>query len=99
MEPLRRRKEISGRNGVEHKVALYADNLLLFYQAQWFLSLLTHFGQFSGYKLNIRESELFPMNEAALKSEYSHVLFKVVAYWAVITGQLICVVWVLVPRS
>lgn len=40
------------------------------------LSLLSHFGHFSGY--NLHKSELFPMNEVASFADFSDLPFKVV---------------------
>lgn len=63
---LRSCPEINGiqRGGIEHKVSLYADDLLVFVShpdtsLPSTLSSLSHFGQFSGYKLNLHKSELF----------------------------------------
>lgn len=42
------------------------------------LSVLTQFGQFSGYKLNLHKSELFAVNSVALAFEYTTLPFKVV---------------------
>ena len=58
------------RGGTEHKVALYADDLLLFVQnpascANNIVNLLKEFGKFSGYKLNIPKSVCFPVNNLA----------------------------------
>ena len=55
------------RGGIEHKVALYADDLLLFLQdplncAESLVGHLNDFGAFSGYKLNIAKSVCFPVN-------------------------------------
>ena len=83
---LRNSPDISGiwRRGVEHKVSLYADDLLVFMSNPATslpptLSLLTQFSQFSGYKLNLHKSELFPVNGMALTSaELSDLPFKVV---------------------
>lgn len=60
------------RGGVEHRVSLYADDLLVYVSdpeasAPVIVSLLDDFGAFSGYKLNFRKSECFPINESALK--------------------------------
>ena len=78
-------ENISGiwRNGVKHKVALYADDLLSFIShpdgsLPAMLSLLNEFSQFSGYKLNLNKSELFPVNEGMPVSDYSNFPFRVV---------------------
>lgn len=53
-----------------YKVALYADDLLLFVSNPMssipsILSKLDQFGKLSGYKLNLGKSELYPVNSAA----------------------------------
>jgi len=58
------------RAGLEHRVSLYADDLLLYVTdpiscVDDILQILTTFGSFSGYKLNISKSECFPLNTAA----------------------------------
>ena len=56
------------RAGLEHRVSLYADDLLLYVTdpVSWvILQILTTFGSFSAYKLNISKSECFPVNIAA----------------------------------
>ncbi len=60
---LRSCKDISGisRSGSEHKVSLYADDLLVFISnphtsLPHMLSILTQFGYFSAYKLNLNKS-------------------------------------------
>lgn len=55
------------RLGTEHKLSLYADDLLLYvFKAETtiplILELLTKFGEISGYKLNLHKSELLPLN-------------------------------------
>ncbi len=73
MEPLsialRSHPDICGmtRNGVELKVALYADDLLLLLSnlsrsIPAALSALDKFSRFSGYKLNLSKSEMFTVN-------------------------------------
>lgn len=71
------------RGGVEHKISLYADNLLLFVSKPATslpeaLTILDDFSQFSGYKLNLNKSELFPINKEALKLDYMDLPLKVV---------------------
>lgn len=58
------------RAGLEHRVSLYADDLLLYVtdpvnSVDNILQILTTFGLFSGYKVNISKSECFPVNTAA----------------------------------
>ncbi len=62
-------------SGVEHKVSLYADDLLLFVSDPAnsippVLTLLSEFGQTSGYKLNLIKSEQMAINKAASKVPY-----------------------------
>ena len=54
------------RGGIEHKVSLYADDLLVYLSSPdksipLILSVLTEFGHISGYKLNLQKSELMPV--------------------------------------
>ena len=58
------------RNGTEHRVSLYADDLLLYVSSPTvcidnILDILHTFGSFSDYKFNINKSECFPLNKAA----------------------------------
>ena len=67
--------------GLEHCVSLYADDLLLYVKdpihcMDDVLQLLSTFGSFSGYKLNINKSECFPINDAAKKIRASALLFR-----------------------
>ncbi len=71
------------RGGVKHKVSLYADDLLLFVSKPATslpeaLTILDNFSQFSGYKLNLNKSKLFPINKEALKPNYTDLPLKVV---------------------
>lgn len=55
------------RAGSEHKVSLYADDMLLFISDPLsslpeLSSLLTKFGKISGYKVNFQKSELMPIS-------------------------------------
>lgn len=68
---------------MEHKVALYADDLLSFISRldtslPAILSLLNHFSQFSGYKLNLNKSELFLVDGGMPASEYNNFPFRIV---------------------
>ncbi len=82
---LRTDSEIQGifRGGIEQKVSLYADDLILFLSNPLVsiprvLLILDSFSIFSGYKLNFSKSELFPVNSAALSISYSNFQFRVV---------------------
>ncbi len=75
------------RGGVEHKVSLYADDLLLFVSdpansIYLVLTLLSEFGQISGYKLNLNKSEVMPINNAASEFPLSSLPFKPLLYIA-----------------
>lgn len=68
------------RGDTEHRVSLYADDLLLYVQdpvgcANEIMHLLVTFGSFSGYKLNFTKSECFPINDAAKKISKSTLPF------------------------
>ncbi len=80
-----RRSPMSGvfrsGSGVEHKVSLYADDLLLFVSDPAnsippVLTLLSEFGQTSGYKLNLIKSEQMPINKASSKVPLFYMPFK-----------------------
>ena len=69
------------RHGVEHKVSLYADDLLLFISdpiksIPCILTTLESFGNFSGYKLNVQKSECFPVNQLAKMIPQNRIPFK-----------------------
>lgn len=58
------------RGSVEHQVSLYADDILLYVTdpvscVDNILQMLTIFGLFSGYKLNMSKNECFPVNKTA----------------------------------
>lgn len=58
------------RGGFEHRVSLYADDLLLFVSdplncMDGIIRLLIEFGSISGYKRNLAKSECFPVNKLA----------------------------------
>ncbi len=82
---LRTDSEIQGifQGGLEQKVSLYADDLILFLSnplvsiPQAHL-ILDSFSIFSGYKLIFSKSELFPVNSAGLSISYSNFQFRVV---------------------
>lgn len=69
------------RGGIEHKVSLYADDLLL-YISDPFISIpaiiytLKKFGQISGYKLNMGKSILFSINALAEQQSFETLPFK-----------------------
>lgn len=76
-------QQIAGvwRGGIEHKVLLYADYLLLYLSKLAIslpatLELLELFRKFSGYKLNLNKSELFPINKEVLKLHYTDIPLK-----------------------
>lgn len=66
---LRSSIEIKGivRGGTEHKVSLYADDMLVYMSdpdrsLPKLLELLSSFGKISGYKVNVQKSELMPID-------------------------------------
>lgn len=70
------------RGGIEHRVSLYADDLLLYVcdpltSIPHILSILNTFGTISGYKLNISKSECFPINQLAQEISQSSIPFKI----------------------
>lgn len=70
------------RHSTEHKVSLYADDLLLYVNDPLsslppILSLLDSFSVFSGYKLNISKSEYLPINQQAIDIPSSLIPFRV----------------------
>ena len=74
---------ISGtfRGGEEHRLSLYADDLLLFVSdpilsVPHILHALLRFGKFSGYKLNFSKSECYPVNNLALQIQENVLPFK-----------------------
>lgn len=82
IEPLavmiRGSREIQGiqRGKLDHKVSLYADDLLLYVSDPLkslpaILQILNNFGKLSGYKINLDKSELFLINNEAIKLDYS----------------------------
>lgn len=70
------------RWGIEHRVLLHADDLLLYVSNPLasiprILTLLNFFGRLSGYKLNISKSEYFPINQLAVAISPSNIPFKI----------------------
>ncbi len=70
------------RYSYEHKLSLYADDLLLYasdlsVSVPAAISTLTSFGQLSGYKLNLSKSELMPLNAAAKSFPLHNLSFKI----------------------
>ncbi len=66
---LRERSTIKGihRGDIEHKVSLYADDMLVYLSHPLtslpaLIELLNDFGKISGYKINMQKSELMPLN-------------------------------------
>ena len=69
------------RHGEEHRVSLYADDLLLYVSDSLsslpsIISILDSFSIFSGYKLNISKSECFPINQLATEIPTHLIPFK-----------------------
>lgn len=69
------------REGVEHRLSLYADDLLLYVRdpvacLPSILTILESFGSFSGYKLNLQKSECFPVNPAAHQLRQTDLPFR-----------------------
>lgn len=74
---------ISGirRGGVEHRISLYADDLLLYVSnpvlsVPHIVQALERFGKLSGYKLNFGKSECYPVNDLALQIDDSALPFQ-----------------------
>jgi len=64
------------------RVSLYADDLLLYVldpmeSMAKIMDRLRRFGGFSGYKLNVGKSEVFPVNELAQRANLRGMPFKV----------------------
>ena len=81
---LRQTTQLAGifREGQEHRVSLYADDLLIYlsnssHSLPSALNILQTFGKLSGYKINLSKSELFPANEAACSLSFNTFPFKV----------------------
>lgn len=70
------------RNGVEQRVSLYVDDLLLYISnfsvsIPAALTIFNSFGAISGYKLNLNKSELFPLNKTAHEYPLHSLPFKI----------------------
>lgn len=70
------------RMGTEHRLSLYADDLLLYISdpvrcVPFIINSLKEFGVFSGYKLNLAKSECFPINTLALQLSDSELPFRI----------------------
>ncbi len=68
------------RKGIEHKLALYADDLLLYVtdpiaSIPEIIHLLDDLGKFSGYKLNLQKSECLPINQSGQKWKQNDLPF------------------------
>lgn len=81
---LRQNSKIAGiiRGGQEHKVSLYADDLILYISdpsnsLPHVLKIFDIFRKLSGYKLNLQKSEMFPINNAARELPTTSFPFKV----------------------
>lgn len=69
--------------GISHKLSLYADDIILYVadplnSIPTILSILTHFGELSGYKINYEKSEIFPLNQSATLIPALDLPFRVV---------------------
>lgn len=69
------------RWGTDHKLSLYADDLLLYIRDPQSsipraLPVLKSFSEFSGYKLNISKSECYAINQSAVELPPSSVPFR-----------------------
>uniref|UniRef100_A0AAR2M1X3 Reverse transcriptase domain-containing protein n=1 Tax=Pygocentrus nattereri TaxID=42514 RepID=A0AAR2M1X3_PYGNA len=63
----------------EHKVSLYADDMILYLSdastsLPVVLNILSDFGKISGYRVNTQKSELMPINLAARESSFVYTL-------------------------
>uniref|UniRef100_A0A672GJR5 Reverse transcriptase domain-containing protein n=1 Tax=Salarias fasciatus TaxID=181472 RepID=A0A672GJR5_SALFA len=79
------------RNGIEHKLSLYADDLLLFVSESEvtipsILDLFNKFGRVSGYKLNLHKSELLSLNMPDSTIAKINVPFKIAVHSFVYLG-------------
>uniref|UniRef100_A0A3Q1CL96 Reverse transcriptase domain-containing protein n=1 Tax=Amphiprion ocellaris TaxID=80972 RepID=A0A3Q1CL96_AMPOC len=71
-------------NSREHKVALYADDILLYLSNPDFiltlLDLLKTFGAYSGYKLNIGKTQIMSFNYSP-STDWSQKAVKYLGVW------------------
>lgn len=70
------------RSGIELKLSLYADDLLLYVtdpicSLLQILSVLDRFSSFSGYKINSLKSECYPVNSLVLSLTQSDIPIKI----------------------
>ena len=70
------------RMGVEHRISLYADDLLVYISdpvscVPNVVEMLHVFGLFSGYKLNLSKRECFPINNLALQIPDNALPFRI----------------------
>ena len=70
------------RGGIEYRVSLYADDLLLYITNPAIaipnvISILHDFSSFSGYKLNLQKSECFPLNITNSQLQQLNLPFKI----------------------
>lgn len=70
------------RNDIEHRLSLYADDLLLYVSdpvscLPTILSTLKAFSSFSGYKINLQKSECYPINTAGLLLQQTDLPFNI----------------------
>lgn len=68
------------RGDVEHRISLYADDLLLYVGNPManipnIISILDNFSSFSGYKLNYQKSVCFPVNSLATQLKQADIPF------------------------
>lgn len=88
MEPLaaalRQKTDIQGiqRSGEEHKVSLYADDMLLYISHTLsslpkLMVLLKEFGTLSGYRVNIQKSELMHVGTSNIETSLNSLPFKI----------------------
>lgn len=70
------------RNDIEHRLSLYADDLLLYVSdpvacLPTILPTLKAFSSFSGYKINLQKSECYPINTAGLLLQQTDLPFNI----------------------